>query len=248
HFDMRKNVLQYDDVMNQQREIIYGERRRALYGENLTESIQSMMDSVVERLVGHFSSASDHPEEWDLPVLEEQLNAYLEEDRMVHSEQIKNIAKDEVIPLLKERFLAQYQTREEKMGQETMTLLQRFVILKVVDAKWMDHLDAMDQLRQGIGLRAYGQRDPLIEYKYEAFDMFQEMVDGIQDDVVRYCLRSAMVEAPKERENISANHHEDENPTNKTIRKDPAQQIGRNDPCPCGSGKKYKKCCGKDAQ
>jgi preprotein translocase subunit SecA len=242
HFDSRKSVLEYDDVMNQQREIIYKERRRALEEEDLQESVAGMIDDVAERVVGQFSMVSNYPEEWDLPGLLEALDPYMPKNRPT-AEELKQLVRAEVPDFVIERMHEYYAEREANMGADMMRTLERMIILKVVDSKWMDHLDAMDQLRQGIGLRAYGQLDPLIQYKQEAFNMFQEMIEDIQAEVVRYCMRAEFVEAPTERKNTVENKYQ-EQVKKKPVRKSADEQVGRNDPCPCGSGKKYKKCCG----
>lgn len=239
NFDIRKHVLEYDDVMNQQREVIYSQRRQVLTGENLKDTIYNMIHEVVERTVAAFSGGSVHPEEWDLKGLLDRVEIFLPNHEL-RSDDLKILSKEEIPQMLEEKALSYYEQREETLTSETLRELERLVILKVVDSKWMDHLDAMDQLRQGIGLRAYGQKDPLVEYKFEAYDMFQEMIGEIQSDVVRYLMRVSIMEAPKERQNVSENRSEDT--VKKPVRKD--VQVGRNDPCPCGSGKKYKKCCG----
>ncbi len=246
NFDIRKNVLEYDDVMNMQRGIIYGERKRALHGENLQESIHSMMEETVDAVIAEFSAVSNYPEEWDLTALRESLTAFIPEG-LPDDETIKNVSKDEVNELVKDSLFAYYARKEERLTPEILRHLERMVILKVVDEKWMDHLDAMDQLRQGIGLRAYGQRDPLVEYKNEAYNMFQAMIEDIRSDVVRYCMRVEIVEKREAPVKTTESRNE-EAQTKQPIRKDPGKQIGRNDPCPCGSGKKYKKCCGADKE
>lgn len=242
HFDMRKNVLDYDDVMNTQREIIYSERRKALYGDNLHESVLGMIESVAARIVDGYSHTSDYPEEWDLGGLCEELAPYFGEDKPA-PEELAKLAKNEASPQIEKKMTELYYARREKMGPEVFNDLERIIILQVVDNKWMAHLDAMDQLRQGIGLRAYGQRNPLIEYKNEAFNMFQQMTEEIQNETVRLCLRAVLVEAPKEREVVRVNKFEQEPASKTPVRKDPKDRIGRNDLCPCGSGKKYKNCC-----
>jgi preprotein translocase subunit SecA len=242
NFDLRKNVLEYDDVMNQQREVIYQQRRQVLTGENLKETILGMIHDVVGRTVSSFSGGSNYPEEWDLKGLLGGIELFLPQHQLSEDD-LKMLSKDEILAMLEEQALDYYEKREAALSSETMRELERLVILKVVDSKWMDHLDAMDQLRQGIGLRAYGQKNPLVEYKFEAYDMFQIMIDDIQSEVVRYLMRVDVMEAPKEREHVTENRSDDGiEPVKKPIRKE--HQVGRNEPCPCGSGKKYKKCCG----
>ena len=245
HFLMRKSVLDYDDVMNTQREIIYGERRRALYEDDIQESVVGMIADVADMVVGEYSNVSNYPEEWDLAALIHDMAKYLPKDCPTEDE-IKQLTKEEVPELFKERMQAYYQQREQDMGSEKMRLLEKLIVLQVVDRHWMDHLDAMDQLRQGIGLRALGQRDPLVEYKQEAFSMFDGMIGDIKTDTVRLCMRASIVETPQERKNTQTNEAETSAVTKSPQRKSASERIGRNDPCPCGSGKKYKKCCGKD--
>lgn len=243
NFDIRKHVLEYDDVMNQQREVIYGQRRQVLLGENLKESILDMIEKVVARTIDNFSGESPYPEEWDLKGLLYAAELSFLPNHQLTTEQLANMEADEVREFLKEEALKAYEERERQLGEETLRELERLVLLKVVDAKWMDHLDAMDQLRQGIYLRAYGQRDPLTEYKFEAYDMFNQMIEEIQQETVRYVYRVNVVERPEERTDTVENKYAEEK-AKTPVR---SEKIGRNDPCPCGSGKKYKKCCGKEA-
>lgn len=243
NFDIRKHVLEYDDVMNQQREVIYAQRRQVLMGENLKDSILDMIKKVVARTIDSFSGESPYPEEWDLAAILQAAEQSFLPNHKLTKEKLASMEADEVREYLEEEALKAYQAREEQLGEETLRELERLVLLKVVDAKWMDHLDAMDQLRQGIYLRAYGQRDPLTEYKFEAYDMFNQMIEEIQQETVRYVYRVNVVERPEERTDMVENKYAEEN-AKTPVRSD---KIGRNDPCPCGSGKKYKKCCGKEA-
>jgi len=240
NFDIRKHVLEYDDVMNQQREVIYDQRRKVLMGESLKENIFDMLHDVAKRTVDAFSGGSPHPEEWDLTGLLESVTLFLP-NHGLKEDDLRALSKTEISEMLETKARDYYERREAELGAETLRELERMIILKVVDEKWMDHLDAMDQLRQGIGLRAYGQKDPLVEYKFEAYDMFNEMIGEIQTDIIRYLMRVTVVEAPKEKKYMVENRSDDEGPK-KPVRK--GKQVGRNDPCPCGSGKKYKKCCG----
>ena len=242
NFDIRKHVLEYDDVMNQQREVIYSQRRNVLMGVDMKESILEMIEKVVNGNVDQFAGGSKYPEEWDLNSLIDQARRlYLPQQELAPADLAK-LEGEEVRGLLMERALEGYEKREAELGAESMRELERLVTLRAVDGKWMGHLDAMDQLRHGIGLRAYGQKDPLVEYKYEAYDMFSQMIAEIQEEVVRYIYHVSVVERPQEREDLVENLSGEEDDG-----KSPAHsnKIGRNDPCPCGSGKKYKKCCGK---
>ncbi|MCR4963004.1 MAG: preprotein translocase subunit SecA [Firmicutes bacterium] len=243
HFDMRKHVLDYDDVMNQQREVIYAERRRALTEDDISESVLAMIDATVERIVARYAGASNYTEEWELSALLRDMAEYLPK-HLPEEEELKALAHDEVAPFFQERFHSYYQEREEQMGSETMRKLEKLAVLQTADAKWMDHLDAMDQLRQGIGLRAYGQRDPLVEYKREAYDMFEGMIEDIQSGVTRLVMLANLVEAPQERRETYENRSDGQPAKKQPVRAE--KKIGRNDPCPCGSGKKYKNCCGRN--
>ncbi|MBC7075752.1 MAG: preprotein translocase subunit SecA [Syntrophomonadaceae bacterium] len=240
NFSIRKNVLEYDDVINQQREVIYGERRKVLLGENLKTTVSSMIDDVVEQTVENFAGEARFSDDWDLPGFLAYVEQHILPRLDFRIEDIKGMTKDEVKKLLAERTHAMYEAREKELGSEVMRELEKAVMLRIIDEKWMDHIDAMDQLRNGIGLRAYAQKDPLIEYKFEAFEAFQSMVYSIKEDVVRYILRVRVVQKPEERKTVEGQAEETQKKPVRTGKK-----IGRNDPCPCGSGKKYKKCCGR---
>ncbi|AIS51706.1 protein translocase subunit SecA [Thermoanaerobacter kivui] len=246
NFDTRKHVLQYDDVMNKQREIIYAQRRKVLEGENLKESILEMVKSIIERNVEIYTAGSKYPEEWDIKGLLDHLyDMFLEKDSVVIDVDIDRLDKDVLTDIIYEEAVRQYEKKEAEIGPEQMREIERIVLLRVVDTKWMDHIDEMDQLRQGIGLRAYGQVDPLIEYKKIAFDMFEDLIQSIQEDTVKFLYhiqinKDNMIQREQVAKPISTNVDAEE-------KKQPVvkgKKVGRNDPCPCGSGKKYKKCCG----
>ena len=243
NFDIRKHVLQYDDVMNQQRELIYRQRRQVLTGENIRDSVMEMIDTAVERAVAAYAPEGVHEEEWDLQALLEHAEQLFLPAHSLAPADLEGMGRSPLKEFLAERSKEAYAAREQELGEETVRELERMVMLRIVDDKWMDHLDAMDQLREGIGLRAYGQKDPLVEYKFEGYEMFQNMIDTIQDDVVRYLFRVSVVrqDSPKERR-LTENRYAEEGPKQPVRRE---QKVGRNDPCLCGSGKKYKKCCGK---
>jgi len=240
NFDIRKQVLEYDDVMNQQREVIYSQRRKVLMGENIKESIMDMIEKLVGRTIDGFAGEIPYPEEWDLQGLLHAAEQSFLPNHKITAEKLASMEGNEVREFLQEEAFKLYEAREQELGSEALREIERLVLLKIVDARWMDHLDAMDQLRQGIYLRAYGQRDPLTEYKFEAFDMFNQMIEEIQQETVRYIYRVNVVEKPEERTDVIENKYS-ENQTKTPVKSD---KIGRNDPCPCGSGKKYKKCCG----
>lgn len=242
NFDIRKHVLEYDDVMNQQREIIYGQRRQILMGESMRENIFHMIDKMVERGMELYANEKVYPEEWDFPGLIEFSEGFFAPHGSLKQDELVKLSREELKEALVEAATAAYDAREQLFGEANMRELEKVIMLKVVDAKWMDHLDAMDMLREGIGLRAYGQKNPLIEYKIEAYDMFQGMIDNIQEDIVRYIYRVNIVQQPEDRlQQARADHGEEAAAKAPVVNKD---QVGRNDQCPCGSGKKYKKCCG----
>jgi preprotein translocase subunit SecA len=242
HFNTRKHVLEYDDVMNQQREVIYGQRRQILHGENLRENIFFMIGKLADRGLQLFADEKTHPEDWDLDALIEYAEDLFAAEGDLKKAELATMNRDELREELIDAASENYDRRELLFGAENMRDLEKVVMLKVVDAKWMEHLDAMDMLRQGIGLRAYGQKDPLIEYKIEAFDMFGQMIENIQEDIVRYIYRVNIVTQVEDRlAQATAVHGDEEQPKDPLRNKD---AVGRNDACPCGSGKKYKKCCG----
>jgi len=242
NFGIRKNVLEYDDVINNQRMVIYKDRKKVLFGEDLKETVTAMIDDVIDKVVDSFAGDFKYSDEWDL----EGLIAYVDQNILpgaeFEPEALLGMTKEEVKQLLGEKTHALYEAREQELGSEMMRDIEKAIMLRIIDNKWMDHIDAMDQLRNGINLRAYAQRDPLVEYKFEAYEAFQDMVHSIKEDVVRYVLRVKVVVKPEEKKMVTNQGDAAE--------KKPVQvekKIGRNDPCPCGSGKKYKKCCGRSA-
>ena len=243
NFEIRKNVLEYDNVMNQQREVIYGQRRQILMGENMSASLQSMVETIAMSILEEVSAAGKYPEEWDLDLLQQRMVEAFALPAPLDKDKILKMEKSEVEAYLKEVALQRYHQREEELGSDQFHEIERLILLKNVDIKWMEHLDAMDQLRQGINLRAYAQRNPVDEYKNEAFDMFQQMMYEIQYETIRMIFRVTIVEKPKERTDILDASHGDEAAVKKP--KVNKEKVGRNDLCPCGSGKKYKHCCGK---
>ena len=240
NFSIRKNVLEYDDVINQQREVMYGERRKVLFGEDLKETVSSMVDDVIEQAVERFAGELKYSDEWDLPGFLSYIEQSIIPQPDFKQEDLRGMRKNEVVAFLAEKTQALYEQREKEMGSEVMRELEKAILLRIIDEKWMDHIDAMDQLRNGISLRAYGQKDPLIEYKFEAFEAFQMMIESMKEDVVRYIFRVKVVQQPEERKTFENQGEEAEK---KPVRV--GKKIGRNDLCPCGSGKKYKKCCGR---
>ena len=253
NFSIRKHVLQYDDVMNKQREIIYKERRNVLEGEDVHSEILDMIDKTIDKVLSYYIPEGSYPESWDLKALEERFVNIFHPDKKVEVGNVEDLTKESLKEIIKNEALRLYDEKEKLVGEERMRELERIILLQVVDSKWMDHIDAMDQLRQGIGLRAIGQEDPVRAYQIEGFDMFDEMIQSIQEETLNYIYgfqvrieaqpieRKQMVDLDK-LEQKGGSEAEEEGP--KQIKTD--KVVGRNDLCPCGSGKKYKKCCGKD--
>ncbi len=264
NFEMRKHVLEYDDVMNQQREVIYGQRRKVLEAESVADTISAWLEEQVEELASLYLPEKSSPEEWDL----EGLKAEWERRFGFLLPWREGLSRGEARELLLEAARQRYREREERIGSSLMRELEKFVLLRTLDAKWIDHLDAMDELREGIGLRAYGQQDPLVQYKIEAYGYFQDLIKSLKEEVVSQLFR-VEVAAPLERRRVASvqSYREAElnvgqfaalaagaedlagveagrgAPPRQPVR---VQKVGRNDPCPCGSGRKYKKCCGRE--
>lgn len=248
NFDIRKNLIGYDDVMNMQREVIYKQRSEVLEGKDLREQINQMIkDLVSDAVKAHLENATDSME-----TEVEKLIHYLEDICLPHNavkvEELVDLSNDEIIEKLLDILMKAYHEKEEEFGEEHFREVERVILLRVVDQKWMDHIDNMDHLKQGIGLRAYKQMDPIQAYQMEGSAMFEEMIEGIKFDTVKF-LYHIQIQKPVERERVaeetSASHGEDEGDTKKQpVRNE--NKVGRNDPCPCGSGKKYKNCCGRE--
>ena len=253
NYEIRKNVLQYDDVMNEQRKEIYEQRRQVLEGQDMHETIVKMADKLIEEAVGSYCGNGDDYADWDM----EGLTQYLERLCIrigffkAHEEPFKTIDKEDLIAKLKQEARDFYALREK--GFELIHIdtreLERVVLLSCVDRRWMDHIDAMDQLRDGIGLRAYGNRNPVTEYQIEGYDMFDEMVHLIREDTVRR-MYQARINIPMQRKEVAkpqaTNLEQAKAAGGPSGPKRAAKSVGRNEPCPCGSGKKYKDCCGKN--
>ena len=290
NFDIRKHVLEYDDVMNQQREVMYGERRKILFGENLRENIMGMVKHIIRAEMDQYANAQLYPEEWQLDGLIEDAEKIYAPQGRLKKEELAAMSRDELQECLEKLAEEGYHNRELLFGEENMRELEKVVMLRVVDKKWMEHLDHMDMLRDGINLRAYGQRNPLVEYKIEALDMFEEMEADIQDQIASLMYHVSIITPEQQQEaaakqaaaqqpdaqeepaseqdkakmeaiikkqksqlqdhlqNAQASHGDEVSAAEvkkKPVTKD-GKKVGRNDPCPCGSGKKYKNCCGKD--
>ncbi len=248
-FGTRKSVLQYDDVMDRQRQIIYDQRNKVLDGDDIRTQIVKMIGQSIEKTVSRYLPTSKHDEAWNFVGLRDfYLGWLINEGELDYSDaELKQLKSEDIVKTLTEKALSIYEEREKAFGEDMAREIERVVLLKNVDNYWMNHIDAMEELKRGIRLRAYAQRDPVVEYRLEGFDMFDEMIDAIRDDTVKILLTFTLPNAnkPPERHDNNAPSTSSSDgyaPEIKTVRN--TEKIGRNDPCPCGSGKKYKKCCG----
>ena len=246
NFGIRKNLLEYDQVMNEQREIIYGERRRVLDGESMRDTVYNMITEYVENITDRFASPEAAAEDWDVKGLELNLHKIIPMMELPSEKECIDMRQKELKHLLKERAVKAYEVKEAEFPEaEQIRELERVVLLKVIDARWMDHIDDMDQLRQGIGLQAYGQRDPLVEYKMTGYNMCGEMTNMIAETTIR-TLFNVRVEQKVEREEVAKVTGTNKDDTSvRAPKKREDKKVYPNDPCPCGSGKKYKQCCGR---
>jgi len=248
NFDVRKIVLQYDDVINQQRAIIYKQRRDILELEEIHDIVLNMIDELIERTVDMHCSDKDVPEDWDLQGIVDYCNSTFLHEGQLTKEDLWGKEKEEMVSLMKDLAHRLYEERRQQLGEELMREFEKVVVLRAVDSKWMDHIDQMDQLRQGIHLRAYGGTDPLREYQFEGYEMFQEMIAKIQEQVATYVMKAHVEanvkrEAVAEAQAVSTNADRSKAKPKATVRR-AEEKVGRNEPCPCGSGKKYKHCHG----
>lgn len=266
NFGIRKYVLQYDDVMNRQRSIIYEQRQMVLHDEDVSNDIREMREDLVYHIVHQVTADDTYPENWDLAYIEEQCCRITSDFAgLLHytDEEIMGLTQEKLIKDINDIFDKLYQEKENIISPEQLRKIERSILLNVVDQHWMDHIDAMDQLKEGIGLRGIGQQDPAVAYAKEGFEMFDEMVNEIREDTVKYCYNITVVTEDKRHEEVKENEAPPKEtlPEPKPFKPIPAKQatpepqmphkrtspkIGRNDPCPCGSGKKYKHCCGKN--
>ncbi len=245
NFDIRKHVLQYDDVMNQQREIIYSQRQQVLNGLSIKDNILKMIKDFTEESVMRFAVDENLPEEWNIAGLLEFLEeVYLLPGQVKYTkEELFDISREGLITELTDIANKNYIDKENEIGSEIMREIERVALLRSVDSKWIEHIDAMEQLKHGIGLRAYGQQDPVMMYKFEGFDMFEEMIASIRETTLRFVFH-AKVAAPVERVQVAKPIKPSADGTVAPTQARKSDKVGRNDLCPCGSGKKYKKCCG----
>ncbi|MGI6279072.1 MAG: preprotein translocase subunit SecA [Acutalibacteraceae bacterium] len=248
NFAIRKNVLEYDDVMNKQRELIYAQRNRVLDGENIKETISKMLDDTIHSYCSIYLADENDHSNWDINGLREYFLGWVttKDDLHFTPQELEDLTKEDVAELLKEKAHARYEQREKEFGSELMRELERVVLLRSVDTNWMDHIDAMDQLRQGIGLRAYGQHDPVVAYRNESYDMFEAMTDAIREQTAKLVLtlkvrQNEEVKREKVAEETGTGDNKPQTVRGKGV-------VSKNALCPCGSGKKYKRCCGKDIE
>ncbi len=256
NFDTRKNVLEYDDVMNQQREVIYAQRKKVLMGDHLRDNIMYMIKEIIKSEMDQYANEKLYPEEWTLDGLIEDAEGIYAPKGKLKKEELEDMSRDELKETLEKIAEDSYKAREQEFTEPVMRELEKIIMLRVVDNHWMEHLDHMDMLRQGINLQAYGQKNPLVQYKLEGYNMFEEMISQIQTDIAKLMYRVSIVteEERKVEDRLAtaqASHGDETSAAEankKPVKKAPvrAQHIGRNDPCPCGSGKKYKNCCGKN--
>ncbi|MEA4912475.1 MAG: preprotein translocase subunit SecA [Oscillospiraceae bacterium] len=249
NFSIRKSVLNYDDVMNHQRETIYSQRDMVLNGENIRDRIIDMLNESIENSVGAFLSDEGDHRDWNIDGLRSHYLGWLTEDTdlRIPREELPNYSREDIIKLLQDKALTKYEAKEKRLGDDNMRTLERLVMLRVVDMKWMDHIDDMDQLRKSIHLRSYAQKNPVVEYRLEGYNMFDDMIAAIREDTARLMLTAELVtaslNAKKTAEGAQSAGGDD------SVKRQPERKkgkIGRNDPCPCGSGKKYKNCCGRN--
>ncbi|KHD86436.1 preprotein translocase subunit SecA [Heyndrickxia ginsengihumi] len=247
NFDARKQLLQYDDVLRQQREIIYNQRNEVLTSENLREIVENMIKSVIQRTVGLNAPEHEDEEEWNLQGIVDYVHANLLPEGDITLSDLRGKDPEEMVDLIFTKVKLRYNEKEEAFGQENMREFEKVILLRSVDSKWIDHIDAMDHLRQGIHLRAYGQIDPLREYQSEGFAMFEQMIAAIEEDTAKYIMK-AEIQENLEREEVAKGQAVVPIEEGEKIKKRPVRrkaQVGRNALCPCGSGKKYKNCHGK---
>jgi len=247
NFDIRKHLLEYDDVMNRQRDVVYSQRRNILAGENLKEEISRMIEDRVEPLITSFTDEKSYPEEWELKALDDSFFELF--GLRLKIADVNELTQESLREMMLEKTHSAYEAKVEEFGAETMHELEKFILLQSVDNQWKDHLLSMDHLKEGIGLRGYGQRDPLREYQKEGYDMFLDMVERVQSESISFLFHihidrgSALSRVSREPREMQLSHGEAEQQA--TVRRE-GKKIGRNEPCPCGSGKKYKKCCGRN--
>jgi preprotein translocase subunit SecA len=255
NFDIRKHLLEYDDVMNKQREVIYNQRREVLKGEDLKQDVLEMAQGLADEILARYGDKEMHPSDWDLPGLREGLHHQFNLRIDFRAEELDNTTVDGLTEVAVQKITEAYEDKEKRFGAPMLRQLEKIIMLQTIDNLWKDHLLSMDHLKEGIGLRGYGQKNPLQEYQKEGFEMFEDMIHRIQEDVVQKLFTVEIaretvaqeIEMHQPRPQRLVLNHGSENV--EAVRASPSrrqgEKIGRNNPCPCGSGKKYKRCCGK---
>jgi preprotein translocase subunit SecA len=255
NFDIRKHLLEYDDVMNKQREVIYNQRREVLKGEDLKQDVLEMAQGLADEILARYGDKDMHPSDWDLPGLREGLHHQFNLRVDFKAEELDNTTVDGLTEVAVQKITEAYEDKEKRFGAPMLRQLEKIIMLQTIDNLWKDHLLSMDHLKEGIGLRGYGQKNPLQEYQKEGFEMFEDMIHRIQEDVVQKLFTVEIaretvaqeIEMHQPRPQRLVLSHGSENVA--AVRASPSrrqgEKIGRNNPCPCGSGKKYKRCCGK---
>ena len=249
NFSIRKNVLEYDDVMNVQRTIIYDQRNKVLDGADISQTVKGMVQSVIDDICAHYLSGIS--EEWDFDGLKREIAGWINVGEKIDKDNfdLNKVDAQDLVEIIKDSADQQYAQREAELGEETMREIERVILLRSVDTHWMEHIDAMDDLREAIGLRAYGQHNPVVEYRNEGYDMFNAMNESIKEVVAKQILNVRLRKNEEAKRERVAQETGASGADNQSVKKEPIrkkEKIGRNDPCPCGSGKKYKKCCGAD--
>jgi preprotein translocase subunit SecA len=255
NFDIRKHLLEYDDVMNKQREVIYNQRREVLKGETLKEEVLDMVRELIADIVSRYADKDVHPSDWDFAGLREGFNHQFNLRIDLKPEELEDLTPEGLLELAEKKVLDAYEDKEKRFGVPMLRQLEKIIMLQTIDTLWKDHLLNMDHLKEGIGLRGYGQKNPLQEYQKEGFEMFEEMIQRVQEDVVQKLFtveiaREAVapevaLQQPRPQRMVLSHGGENVEAARTGPAKRHGDKVGRNDPCPCGSGKKYKRCCGK---
>jgi len=255
NFDIRKHLLEYDDVMNKQREVIYSQRREVLKGESLKDEVLEMARGLTDEIIARYADKDLHPSDWDLTGLREGIHHQFNQRFDLKAEEVDTLTAEGLADLAAERVAAAYEEKEKRFGAPMLRQLEKIIMLQTIDNLWKDHLLNMDHLKEGIGLRGYGQKNPLQEYQKEGFEMFEEMVHRIDEDVVQKLFtveiareavaREMEMQQPRPQRMVLSHGAENVEPGRAGPARREGQKIGRNEPCPCGSGKKYKRCHGK---
>jgi preprotein translocase subunit SecA len=255
NFDIRKHLLEYDDVMNKQREVIYNQRREVLKGEDLKQEVLEMAQGLADEVLARYGDKELHPSDWDLPGLREGLHHQFNLRIDFKAEELDNSTVDGLTEVAVQKVTEAYEDKEKRFGAPMLRQLEKIIMLQTIDSLWKDHLLAMDHLKEGIGLRGYGQKNPLQEYQKEGFEMFEEMIHRIQEDVVQKLFtvevarentaQELEMQQPRPQQLVLSHGSENVGTARTPQARRQGEKIGRNNPCPCGSGKKYKRCCGK---